>query len=96
MRFFRWLNEDRESYSHFLDHKQPTRAPKAKALTVGEPRYLADLLNLQNDHVGMDLQTSDDPFQLEVLRATSERCFAERTFLYIAPRRLNITPASLK
>ena len=40
-----------------------------KALTFGEPRYLVDLFNV---HVGMGLRTFDDPFQLYVLRATSE------------------------
>ena len=53
-------------------------------------------LNLQNAHVGMDLKTSDDPFQLEVPRAASERCFSERAFSYIAPCLLNRLPASLK
>ena len=37
----------------------------------GEPKYLTDLLNLQNVHVGMGLRTSD-PFRLKPPRATSE------------------------
>ena len=44
-----------------------------KALKYDEPRYHADLLNLQNVHVGMSLRTSDDPSRLEVPKATSER-----------------------
>ena len=44
-----------------------------KALKLDEPKYLADLLNLQNVHVGMGLRTSDDPFWLEVPRATFKR-----------------------
>ena len=67
-----------------------------KALKFGESKYFADLLNLQNVHVGMGLRTSDDPFRLEVPRATSERCFFERAFSYIAPCLLNRLPASLK
>ena len=55
-----------------------------KALKFGEPGYLADLSTFQNAHVGMGLRTSDDPFCLEVPRATSECCFSERAFLYIA------------
>ena len=37
----------------------------------------------------MSLRTSDDPFQLEALRATSDRCFSERAFSYTAPHLLN-------
>ena len=33
-----------------------------KALKFGEPKYLADLLNLQNVHVGMGLRTFNDLF----------------------------------
>ena len=66
-----------------------------KALKFGEPKYLADLLNLQNVYAGMGLRTSDDPFRLEVLRA-SEWCFPERAFSYITPRLLNMLPASSK
>ena len=44
----------------------------------------------------MGLRTSDDPFQLEVPRATSERCFSEGAFSYIASCLLNRLPASLK
>ena len=43
-----------------------------KALKFGEPKYLADLFSLQNVYVSMGLRTSDDPFQLEVPRATSK------------------------
>ena len=32
-----------------------------KALTCGESKYLANLLNLQNVHMGMGLRSSDDP-----------------------------------
>ena len=39
---------------------------------------------------------SDDPFRLEVPRATSEQCFSERLFSYIAPHFLNRLPPSLK
>ena len=56
-----------------------------KALKFGEPKYLADLLNLQNVHVGMGLRISDDPFRQEVSRVTFEQCFSERAFLCIAP-----------
>ena len=52
-----------------------------KALKFGEFKYLADLLNLQNVHVSMGLRTSDDPFPLEVPRATFERCFYESIFI---------------
>ena len=44
----------------------------------------------------MGMRTSDDPFQLEVPRATSEQCFSEKAFSYIAPCLLNRLPASLK
>ena len=44
----------------------------------------------------MVLRTSDDPFRLEVPRATCERCFYERAFSYIAPRLLNRFTTSLK
>ena len=67
-----------------------------KHLKFGEPKYLADLLTLQNVYVSMGLRTSDDPFQLEVPRATSECCFSERAFSYFAPHLLNGLPASLK
>ena len=67
-----------------------------KALKFGERRYLADLLDLLNVDVGMALRTSDDLFQLEVPRATPERCFSERIFSYIAPYLLNRLPVSLK
>ena len=67
-----------------------------KALKFGEPKYLADLLSLQNVHVDTGLRTSDDPFRQEVPRATHERRFSERAFLYIAPHFLNRLPASLK
>ena len=53
-------------------------------------------LSFQNVCVGMDLRTSDDPYQLEVQRATFEQCFSERGFLYIALCLLNRLPASLK
>ena len=67
-----------------------------KALKYSELGYLADLLNFQNVHVGMGLRYSDDPFWLEVPRATSEQCFSERALLYIAPCLLNRLPGSLK
>ena len=67
-----------------------------KALKFGEPRYLADLLTLQNVGSGMNLRVSDDPFRLMEPRATSERHFSERSFSYIAPRLLNRLPVSLK
>ena len=57
-----------------------------KTLRFGEPKEPADLLNLQNVHVGVRLRTSDNPFRLEVPGATSERCFSKRVFSYIAPR----------
>ena len=49
------------------------------------PRYLADLLHLQNVYLGMGWRTSGDPFWLEVLRATSEQFFSKKTFSYIVP-----------
>ena len=67
-----------------------------KALKFGEPRYLVDLLSLQNVHVGMGLRTSDDPFHLEALRTTSERCIYERAFSYIVLCLLNSMPTSVK
>ena len=53
-----------------------------KALKFDEPKYVADLINLQNVHVGMGLRTSNDPFRLEVPRLTSERGFSEGIFIY--------------
>ena len=67
-----------------------------KALKFGQPKYLANLLSLQNVPLGMDLRTSDDPYRLEEPRATSERLFSERAFSYIVPRLLNRLPVSLK
>ena len=67
-----------------------------KVPKFGEPRYLADLLNLQNVHVDVGFRTFDDPFRLEMLKATSERCFSKRAFSYIALCLLNRLPASLK
>ena len=43
-----------------------------EALKFDEPRYLADLLRLENVHLSMVLKTSDDSLRLELPRATSE------------------------
>ena len=66
-----------------------------KSLKFGEPKHLADLLNLQNVQVGMGLRFSDDSFRLEVPRAF-EQCFSGGAFLYTAPCLLNNLTASLK
>ena len=44
------------------------------------------LLNYSITLLGLSLRTFDDPFWLEVSRATSERCFSKRALLY--PRRV--------
>lgn len=67
-----------------------------KALKFGEPKYLSGLLVRQSSGSGVDLRSSDDPFRLVEPRAVSERCFAERSFSYVAPRLLNRLPVSLK
>ena len=67
-----------------------------KALRLGEPKYLSDLLVCQSPGLGVDLRSSDDPFRLVEPRAVSERHFAERSFSYVAPRLLNRLPVSLK
>ena len=65
-----------------------------QALKFGEIKYLADLLNIHNVHVGMSLRNSDDPFQLKMPRA-SKQCFSERAVSYLSPCLLNRLSALL-
>ena len=63
-----------------------------EALKFGKPRYLANLLILQNTQLDMGLRTSDDPY-LDEPRSTSERQFSERAFhiFYLTFNRLLVS-----
>ena len=67
-----------------------------KALKFNQPKYIVDLLagSVGGTHVA--LRSSDDPYHLYEPRAVGERVFAERSFVYTAPRLYNRLPMVVK
>ena len=67
-----------------------------KALKFNQPKYIVDLLSAPNDGDHVTLRSSDDPYRLFEPRAVRERVFAERSFVYAAPRLYNRLPVQVK
>ena len=67
-----------------------------KALRFGQPKYIADMLSPPVTISHLTLRSDDDPYRLHEPRAVGERAFAERSFVYTAPRLYNGLPASVK
>ena len=66
-----------------------------KALRFGQPKYIADMLSpVTISH--LTLRSDDNPYRLHEPRALDERAFAERSFVYSAPRLYNGLPATVK
>ena len=67
-----------------------------KALKFNQPKYIVDLLagSVGGNHVA--LRSGDDPYHLFEPRAAGERVFAERSFVYTAPRLFNGLPMVVK
>ena len=57
-----------------------------KALRFGQPKYIADMLSPPVTISHLTLRSDDDPYRLHEPRAVDERAFAERSFVYTAPR----------
>ena len=67
-----------------------------KALRFGQPKYIADMLSPPVTISHVTLRSDDDPYRLHEPRAVDERAFAERSFVYTAPRLYNGLPATVK
>ena len=67
-----------------------------KALKFSQPKYILDLISRPDPEPSVALRSSDDPFRLHEPRAVRERVFAERSFVYTAPRLYNRLPAVIK
>ena len=67
-----------------------------KALRFNQPKYIADLLSSSVVGTQVALRSSDDPYHLYEPRAVHERVFAERSFVYTAPRLYNRLPILVK
>ena len=67
-----------------------------KALRFGQPKYIADMLSPPVTISHLTLRSDDDPYHLHEPRAVDERAFAERSFVYTAPRLYNGLPATVK
>ena len=67
-----------------------------KALRFGQPKYIADMLSPPVTISHLTLHSDDDPYRLHEPRAVDERAFAERSFVYTAPRLYNGLPATVK
>ena len=67
-----------------------------KTLRFGQPKYIADMLSPPVTISHLTLRSDDDPYRLHEPRAVDERAFAERSFVYTAPRLYNGLPATVK
>ena len=67
-----------------------------KALKFNQPKYIVDLLSAPNDGDHVTLRSSNDPYRLAEPRAVQERAYAERSFVYAAPRLYNRLPVQVK
>lgn len=67
-----------------------------KALTTNKPKYINDLLQIQEQMTTMTLRRDLIPFQLKEPRAAGGRTFASRSFSYNAPRLFNKLPTFIK
>ena len=67
-----------------------------KALRFGQPKYIADMLSPPVTISHLTLRSDDDPYRLHEPRTVHERAFAERSFVYTAPRLYNGLPATVK
>ena len=67
-----------------------------KALKFNQPKYIVDLLSSLDDGNHVTLRSNDDPYRLFEPRAVRERVFAERSFVYVAPRLYNRLPIVVK
>ena len=67
-----------------------------KALKFNQPKYIVDLLSYPDNGNHVTLRSSDDPYRLFEPRAVHEKAFAERSFVYVAPRLYNKLPIQVK
>ena len=67
-----------------------------KALRFGQPKYIAEMLSPPVTISHLTLRSDDDPYRFHEPRAVGERPFAERSFVYTAPRLYNGLPATVK
>ena len=67
-----------------------------KALKFGQPKYIADMLSPPVTISHLTLRSDNDPYRLHEPRTVDERAFAERSFVYTAPRLYNGLPATVK
>ena len=67
-----------------------------KALRFGQPKYISDMLSPPVTISHLTLHSDDDPYRLHEPRAVDEQAFAERSFVYTAPRLYNGLPATVK
>ena len=67
-----------------------------KALRFGQPKYITDMLSPPVTISHLTLRSDDYLYRFHEPRAVGERVFAERSFVYIAPRLYNGLPATVK
>ena len=67
-----------------------------KALRLGQPKYIADMLSPPVTVSHLILRSDDDPYRLHEPRAVGEQAFADRLFVYTAPQLYNGLPATVK